>query len=85
MKDILKTTILLLLCSNLSVYAQTINPNVDQDSLFKAVLSELPNDRQSEFRTQYDEGNKESKEFLLYILTLPRSSKQDLITNYEER
>jgi hypothetical protein len=66
-------------------YSQKFNKNIDKDSLLQVILKSLPEENREYVKTTYDEGNEETKEFLLFMLSMPRSSKKELIENYEQR
>lgn len=79
--------ITVLIFSALHMFGQEIEfrPNVNKDSLFTASLGKMPAERQSEYRKMYDEGKESEKDFLLFMISMPRSSKRELIDNYENR
>lgn len=64
--------------------AQEFNPKINKDSLYQIVLKSLPEEKKAEFSELYKTGNKESQEFLLFMLSMPRSSKAEMITNLEK-
>jgi hypothetical protein len=68
-----------------TTFSQEFNKNIDKDSLFTAILKGIPEEKRNEFKKIYEEGNEESKEFLLFMLSMPRSSKQELVDNYENK
>ncbi len=76
--------VIFLLGLNLTTYSQEFNKNIDKDSLYQLILKDIPEEFRDEFIRTYQEGNEESKEFLLFILSMPRSSKKELIENYEK-
>jgi hypothetical protein len=65
--------------------SQTFNKNIDKDSLFTEIIKNIPDEKRNDFKKIYEEGNEESKEFLLFMLSMPRSSKQELVDNYENK
>jgi hypothetical protein len=46
-------------------------------------MKDLPGPKKSEIRKMYNEGNEQSKEFLLFMFSMPRSSKKELVANIE--
>jgi len=88
-KNIMRTTILIItiLTFTISLKAQEIKfrDNIDKDSLFNVLVKQLPEETQSEFQKTYEQSNSEEKEFLLFMIALPQSSKKELIENYELR
>jgi hypothetical protein len=66
-------------------FSQEFNKNIDKDSLFKTIFKELPEAQREEFKKTYEEANEQSKEFLLFMFSMPRSSKKELIDNYEKK
>ena len=81
MKKLLLTVLYCMLLIQLK--AQEFNPNIDKDSLFQVVLENLPIEKQEEFTSIYQETNEQGKEFLLMMLSMPRSSKDELVQNLE--
>ncbi|TCZ72192.1 hypothetical protein [Flaviaesturariibacter aridisoli] len=71
--------------SALSCAAQGFNQSVNKDSLLQVVLKDLPESRRSEMLRLYNQGNEKEKEFILVMLSMPRSSKKELIANIEQR
>lgn len=59
--------------------------NTDLDSLFDAAKHSMPSELREKFVSEYNSGDKETKEFLLLMALLPRSSKTELIKNYEDK
>jgi len=86
-KTIKSITIMVLIFSGLHMFGQEIEfrPNVNKDSLFNASVTRIPVARQSEYRTMYNEGDERERDFLLFMISMPVSSKQELIDNYEIR
>ncbi|AFU68152.1 hypothetical protein P700755_001214 [Psychroflexus torquis ATCC 700755] len=67
-----------------SINAQEFNKNIDKDSLFQVIIKDVHPDKVQELKTAYSEGNEISKEFLLMMYSLPKSSKSELIGNLEK-
>jgi hypothetical protein len=65
--------------------AQKFNPSIDKDSLFNALIKYVHSDKKEDFSKAYMEGDDKSKEFLLYMLYMPKSSKAEMITNFEKK
>lgn len=73
----------LTLTINLLAQEIKIRDNIDKDSLFNILVNQLPEETKSEFQKTYTESDIEVKEYLLFMISLPQSSKKDLIQNYE--
>lgn len=88
-RGLVKNTLLLfiLIFSNLFVVAQNIQfrQHINKDSLLTISLLKLPEHKRAEFKLLYTQGQEQEKDFLLFMLSLPTSSKQELINNYENR
>ena len=61
------------------------NKNIDKDSLFQVVIKKLPDELRKDLVNSYNEGNEHNKEFLLYMLSMPISSKKELIENIQKK
>ena len=68
-----------------TTFSQEFNKNIDKDSLFLTVLKGIPEEKREEFKRIYEKENEESKEFLLFMLSMPRSSKKELVDNYKNK
>ncbi|GBD91469.1 hypothetical protein BMS3Abin04_02201 [bacterium BMS3Abin04] len=82
----MKQTLLfiIIIISFVTVNGQEFNKNIDKDSLLQIIVKELPTEKKDEFLKIYKEGNEESKEFLLFMYSMPRSSKKELIENFDK-
>lgn len=83
---IMKLFILLILSSfalTISVVGQEFNKSINRDSLLQVIIRKLPEDRKAQFLKTYNEGNEQSKEFLLFMFSMPTSSKKEMITNID--
>ena len=67
----------------LSVFGQEFNKTINKDSLLQVILKDLAEPKKSELLKLYNEGNEQSKEFLLFMFSMPRSSKKELISNID--
>ncbi len=67
-----------------SVNAQEFNPNIDKDSLFQVVIQKVHPSKVKELTEAYKEGNAQTKEFLLMILSMNKSSKAEQIENLKK-
>ena len=76
----------MILILGLKLYAQDykFRDNIDKDSLFNASVERLPQEMQKEYKKMYKKGKEQEKEFLLYMISMPKSSKNKLIENYEK-
>lgn len=82
----MKYLIILLLSSftlTNTVYGQEFNKAINKDSLLQTILKDLPEPKKSELLKIYNEGNDQSKEFLLIMFSMPRSSRKELISNID--
>ncbi|MCC6724221.1 MAG: hypothetical protein IT258_06885 [Saprospiraceae bacterium] len=66
-----------------NVFGQKFNQSLNKDSLFQAILNDLSEPQKSELQKMYDEGDEQTKEFFLFMFSMPRSSKKDLISNID--
>ena len=60
------------------------NPNIDKDSLFQILIKKEDPTRIKELTKAYKEGNVQTKEFLLLMLSIEKSSKKELIENLKK-
>lgn len=79
--------LLIVLFSGLQSHAQDygFRKNIDKDSLFKVVVKNLPEEMRKDYVNKYNEANQEVKDFFLFMLSMPDSSKKELIENYENK
>lgn len=59
--------------------------NIDKDSLMKVSIKNFPKNKKEELLSIYHKGNEVEKNFLLFMISMPRSSKKDLIENFENK
>jgi hypothetical protein len=67
----------------MNVCGQEFNKALNKDSILQTILKDLSEPKKSEFLKIYNEGNDQSKEFLLFMFSMPRSSKRELIANID--
>lgn len=67
------------------VKSQKFNSKIDKDSLYNVVLNRIPIEKRDEFKKTYNEGSSVDKDFLLFMLSMSISSKDDLINNFEQK
>lgn len=67
-----------------SMNAQEFNPNIDKDSLFQVVIEKVHPSKVQELTKTYKEGDSQTKEFLLMMLSMDKSSKAEQIENLKE-
>ena len=81
------TLILTLLFSFTNLKAQEIKfrETINKDSLFNASIQKLPVEMREEYIKTYNGGSEQEKEFLLFMISMPESSKMKLIENYENK
>eukprot|EP01133_Synstelium_polycarpum_P002868 gene2868-3294_t len=64
--------------------AQQFNPKVNKDSLLQTIYKKFGEpERIQEFKTHYNQADEKTKEFLLFIGSMPSSSKKELIANID--
>ena len=85
MKLKILTSALCLLWFVNTAFSQELNPNIDKDSLVQVYVKELPVESQAEFIKIYEEASDTEKELLILLLTMPYSSKQELVENYNNK
>ena len=61
------------------------NKSINQDSLFNVVIKRVPENNRNNIRENYKKANEQEKVFLLFILSMPQSSKKELIANLESK
>jgi hypothetical protein len=67
----------------LKASGQEFNKSINKDSLVQTIIKDMPENKKEEFLKQYNSGNNQSKEFLLFMFSMPKSSKKELIKNVE--
>jgi hypothetical protein len=82
MKAFLILILAYLLCS-FKATGQEFNKSINKDSLLKTILKDMPENKKKEFLETYNSGNDKSKEFLLFMFSMPKSSKNELIRNID--
>lgn len=85
MKQIVLIVTLLFLVTNLNAQELKFRENIDKDSLFNASILKLPIEIREEYVKNYKAGNEQAKEFLLFMISMPESSKKELIENFENK
>ncbi|PQJ16669.1 hypothetical protein BST99_13915 [Aureicoccus marinus] len=85
MKHIAIIICLILTTAKIKAQDYTFRKNIDKDSLFHASIKFIPEQKQKEFRKMYKDGNDQEREFILFMISMPRSSKEELIKNYEDK
>jgi hypothetical protein len=63
--------------------AQFFDKSINKDSLLQSIIKDLPVEKRDELLEQYNGGSAEAKDFLLFMFSMPRSSKQALIRNID--
>ncbi|MGQ0299708.1 hypothetical protein [Riemerella anatipestifer] len=79
--------IITLLYSAININAQEIKfrENINKDSLFNASVQKMPVKIREDYIKSYKNGSEQEKEFLLFMISMPESSKKDLIENFENK
>ena len=85
MKQIVLILTLLFSVINLTAQEIKFREKIDKDSLFNASIQKLPFEMREEYIKTYNDGNEQEKEFLLFMISMPESSKKELIENYENK
>lgn len=85
MKKIILILAILLSIEKLHAQDYQFRTNINKDSLLNASIKYLPEEMKKEYLNIYKKGNKQTKEFLLFMISMPKSSKKDLIENYEAK
>ena len=85
MRKIALIIIFLISINNLKAQDYTFRKNIDKNSLFDASVKRLPESMREEYTKEYKNGNEQSKEFLLFMISMPKSSKIELISNFENK
>ncbi len=83
MKQILFVLFIFLWGTKLNAQNIKFRDHINKDSLFEASLYKIPQDQRNKYLEIYKNGTIEEKEFLLLMISLPQSSKKELIENYE--
>jgi hypothetical protein len=71
-----------LLCT-FKATGQEFNKSINKDSLLKTIIKDMPESKKKEFLETYNSGNDQSKEFLLFMYSMPKSSKKELTQNID--
>lgn len=66
-----------------ATYGQSFNKSINKDSLFQTILKNIPEQRRADLIKEYNSGSEKEKEFFLFMLSMPRSSKKELISNID--
>ncbi len=82
MKQITVLTYILVL-SVCAVRAQHFNPSINKDSLLQSLLKDKPAENRDKLLQMYNAANEQGKEFLLFMMCMPTSSKKALIANID--
>ncbi|WP_316844004.1 hypothetical protein [Pedobacter psychrodurus] len=66
------------------VYAQHFNQAIDKDSLLLTIYKKLGTvERVNEFKSYYNSADQKGQEFLLFMGSMPSSSKKELVANID--
>jgi len=63
--------------------AQEFNKSINKDSLLNVLVKDLPAETKADILKEYKSDSEKDKEFLLFILSMPRSSKSLQIRNID--
>ena len=78
-----KFSTLLIFILSISVNAQQLRKGINKDSLFNVSIKDLPQDVRDTLTKNYTSAPDNQKEFLLFIVTMPRSSTKLMIKNID--
>jgi len=67
----------------LSVNAQQLRQGINKDSLFDVSIKDLPQNLRDSLKRGFKSSSDQEKEFLLFIVTMPRTSKSLMIKNID--
>lgn len=84
MKRLLSFISLSLLFCTLS-FGQELNPKFDRDSLFNVLVKKIPEAKRQEFKDGYKTASIKEKDFYIFMLNMPQSSKEALINNISKK
>nr|WP_319401735.1 hypothetical protein [uncultured Carboxylicivirga sp.] len=84
MRQSVQIIMILILGLKLNAQDYRFRDNIDKDSLFNVSIERLPKEMQKEFKKMYKKGKEQEKEFLLFMISMPESSKKELIENFEK-
>jgi hypothetical protein len=65
--------------------AQQLDPKYNRDSLFNALVMKLPEPKRQQYREGYITSGVKDKDFYIYILNMPVSSKEALTSNISRK
>lgn len=82
MKAFLILILAYLICT-FKATGQEFSKSINKDSLLKTIIKGLPESKKKEFLETYNSGNDQSKEFLLFMYSMPKSSKNELTENID--
>ena len=85
MKQNILTILFFISTFGLKAQEYKIRENINKDSLLNVSIKQFPQEIREEYINAYKEGNEKSKDFLLLMISLPKSSKKELIENYENK
>lgn len=71
--------LVLILCLGTGLKGQSFN----QDSVLQIVLDKLPKELKADFKAHYDAATLQDREFMLFMLSMPTSSKAEQIKNID--
>jgi hypothetical protein len=68
-----------------AVYSQRLDPKYNRDSLFNALVMKLPEPKRQQYKEGYITSGVKDKDFYIYILNMPVSSKDALVNNISRK
>jgi len=74
-----------LLLGTLYGHSQEFNTKYNRDSIFNSLIVKAPEAKRAELTKAYKESEGQAKDFLIFMLHMPRSSKQELINNITKK
>lgn len=85
MKKNILTVILFISTFILKAQDYSFRKNINKDSLLNVSVKRLPEEMRENYLKNYEERNEEEKDFLLFMISMSKSSKIELIKNYENK
>lgn len=66
-----------------TLHAQGLDKSINKDSLFQSLVQGFPEQNRREILAEYNSSSEDIKENILFVLSMPRSSKKELIRNID--
>lgn len=69
-------------CSGANAKDVAFRENINKDSLFESSIANFPEKEKIEYRDMYKKSSANEKDFMLLMISMPVSSKRELVSNY---